>query len=1091
MRKFEAFMQKYMNDDMDISHKLLNLILSATLVGGTLSLVISIVLESSGMGITMVAAMLFVVVVSLWVANAKQKPQVGAMLIVGAANLVLFPIMYFFCGGMDSGMPVWLVLGLIFSWLILKAPLCYIMYAVNVVAVALCVYLELKNPEMVVQMGSREAVSMDLLQSMICVTCIFGGIFKYQSFVYEKQRKQIMERDKELRKALEEAKHANEAKSEFLANMSHEIRTPINAILGYDELLMKETGESHTAAYGLYVQSAGRTLLSLINDILDFTSIEEGKMKLEMAPYSVLSILQDVLTYAQFNTDKKELELRCNIDENIPQSLLGDAVRVTQIFNNLISNAVKYTRRGYVEINVTWNKETEERGQLSVEIKDSGIGMHEADIKRISESFARFDNQHTRNIQGIGLGLTIVTRLLYLMEGSLEIESTYGVGSCFTFQIDQEVMDAAPIGKIERNQSEYEFNASQKKEELYAPGAVILAVDDNNMNLDLLKRMLKPSEIHIDTAINGAKALDLIRNKKYDIILLDHMMPVMDGMETLTRIKIENLCPNTPIVVLTANAVAGAKEEYLSAGFDGYLSKPIASRQLYELMYRYLPKELLSNRKKEAAQAEPGIDAGEAGTDSTVLDKNLLEQLSFLDTETGMVYCCDSEEFYLEMITTYLVENKKQEIEQFYQAKDWDNYRIQVHALKSTSLSIGATEVSEQAKALEMAAKEGRIPDILENHAKVMAEYDTLLNQLKKVLTASEETAVSETADYNAQAMPQILVVDDDSMNLKVAEKMLSGHFEVVCVKSGEAALAFLEKGHPNLILLDLHMPQMSGFEVMEQMEKTGILQDIPVILLTADDDKETEIKGFQMGAMDFITKPFVADIMLQRVNRILELNRLQKFLQQEVEKQTQTAEERREKVERLTLQIMRALASTIDAKDKYTNGHSTRVAEYSREIAKRLHKSEKDQEDIYFMGLLHDIGKIGIPDEIINKTSKLTDEEYAVIKSHPVIGAQILRNISEMPDIAVGAHWHHERYDGKGYPDGKKGTEIPEVARIIGVADAYDAMTSKRSYRDVLSQEVVRGEIEKGKGTQFDPLAAEQMLAIIDEDVEYQLKEK
>jgi putative two-component system response regulator len=292
------------------------------------------------------------------------------------------------------------------------------------------------------------------------------------------------------------------------------------------------------------------------------------------------------------------------------------------------------------------------------------------------------------------------------------------------------------------------------------------------------------------------------------------------------------------------------------------------------------------------------------------------------------------------------------------------------------------------------------------------------------------------------------------------------------------------------LILLDLHMPDMDGFAVAEVIKCDARLQSIPIIFMTADNNQEAEIHGFEKGALDFITKPFVVEIMLQRIHRILELSHLQKDLSKEVAKQTYISEERRKKVERLSMQAMKTLAAAIDAKDQYTNGHSLRVAEYSRMLAARMGKSKKEQEDIYYIGLLHDVGKIGIPDEIINKTSRLTDEEFDVIKTHPVIGTSILKNISEIPNVDVGARWHHERYNGTGYPDGLTGTEIPEVARIIGVADAYDAMTSNRSYRKGLEQAVVRSEVERGKGTQFDPVIAEYMLQIIDEDTEYHLRE-
>ena len=336
-----------------------------------------------------------------------------------------------------------------------------------------------------------------------------------------------------------------------------------------------------------------------------------------------------------------------------------------------------------------------------------------------------------------------------------------------------------------------------------------------------------------------------------------------------------------------------------------------------------------------------------------------------------------------------------------------------------------------------------------------------------------------------------VLVVDDSGLNLRVAMNILKEHFEVTCANSGPAAFEVMKKQIPDLILLDYHMPVMDGFQFIEKLRGMEEYKDIPIIMLTADNDRDTEVRGFQAGVMDFIAKPFVNEIMVQRVARILELSRLQKNLQSEVALQTQKAEERRNQVEKLSDEVMRTLANTIDAKDPYTNGHSLRVAKYSKEIAKRAGFNKAKQKEIYQMALLHDIGKIGVPDDIINKDTRLTDEEYAAIRRHPAIGSDILKTIEEIPDIMIGARWHHERFDGRGYPDGLVGEEIPESARIIGVADAYDAMTSKRSYRNILAQEVVRGEIEKGKGTQFDPFFAEIMMQMIDEDIKYTMREK
>lgn len=344
--------------------------------------------------------------------------------------------------------------------------------------------------------------------------------------------------------------------------------------------------------------------------------------------------------------------------------------------------------------------------------------------------------------------------------------------------------------------------------------------------------------------------------------------------------------------------------------------------------------------------------------------------------------------------------------------------------------------------------------------------------------------------DKQAGERSRVLVIDDDEMNLFIAKRILQNVFDVGTVKSGQEGFDYLAENVVDLILLDIRMPQMDGFTFLKLVKDNPHYKDIPVICLTADNETESEVKCFELGAVDFIRKPFVPEIMFQRTSRVLELGRLQKSLQLEVEKKTRTLNQRSQQLNRLTVQVMKTLAGTIDAKDKYTNGHSVRVAEYSKMIAARMNLSEQEQEDIYYIGLLHDIGKIGIPDEIINKTSKLTEEEYAVIKTHPVIGSEILEKMSELPVIAIGARWHHERYDGKGYPDGLVGENIPLVARIIGVADAYDAMSSKRSYRQVLPQDYIRNELQNGAGFQFDPKIARVMLQIMDEDTTYQLRE-
>ena len=330
-----------------------------------------------------------------------------------------------------------------------------------------------------------------------------------------------------------------------------------------------------------------------------------------------------------------------------------------------------------------------------------------------------------------------------------------------------------------------------------------------------------------------------------------------------------------------------------------------------------------------------------------------------------------------------------------------------------------------------------------------------------------------------------VVVVDDDVMNRKLAERILSkSDIEVATLSSGEELMTFVKDNRPDLILLDINMPGMDGFETLTKLrEEETEIADIPVVFLTSENDTEAEKKALGLGAKDFIKKPFIPEILTLRVKQIAELLRLQKRLSDEVEKKTKENEQ-------LFLNVVSSLAGAIDAKDTYTNGHSSRVAEYSREIARRYGYNMKEQSDIYIIGLLHDVGKIGVPDYVINKPGKLTDEEFAYIKKHPVIGSQILKNIKEMPKLSIGARWHHERYDGTGYPDGLVGEEIPEEARIIAVADAYDAMSSQRSYRKIMPQEKIRSEIINGSGTQFDPRFAEIMVKMIDNDTEYKMRE-
>lgn len=331
----------------------------------------------------------------------------------------------------------------------------------------------------------------------------------------------------------------------------------------------------------------------------------------------------------------------------------------------------------------------------------------------------------------------------------------------------------------------------------------------------------------------------------------------------------------------------------------------------------------------------------------------------------------------------------------------------------------------------------------------------------------------------------EILVVDDSRMILSLVRRILDKTYTVHTVVSGEECLQFVQDQTPDLILLDFHMKGIDGLETLHHLKKEPRTNLIPVIFLTGDEHNETEILSLQEGAIDFISKnPLVPGVLLQRVKNTIALTSLQRNLQEEVNRQTL-------QIKVLTREITEALSKTVDAKDHYTKGHSARVAKYSAEIARRMGKSPKEQEEIYYMGLLHDIGKIAVAGSIIRKNARLTEDEFEEVKEHPMAGYEILKTITVLPNLPLGAKYHHEHFDGSGYPDGLKGYQIPEVARIIAVADVYDAMTSKRAYSEIRPQEVVRAEIERCRGTYFDPDIANIMLRMIDEDRDYSMREQ
>jgi len=387
------------------------------------------------------------------------------------------------------------------------------------------------------------------------------------------------------------AEAASKAKSDFLANMSHEIRTPINAILGNDELILRESKETDIQDYAKNIKSSSKALLALINDILDFSKIESGKLNILPVEYNLASLLTDVHNMVVMRAEEKGLTLKTQVEKIAPSALLGDEVRIRQICVNLLTNAVKYTKTGGVTMNVYTSLGQKEMMNLIIEVQDTGIGISECNQKYLFDSFCRIDEKQNRNIEGSGLGLAITKQLVDLMDGTIQVQSQLGHGSTFKVVLPQKIVSASPIGEFTATSHD---EHPQYKEQFHAPDARVLVVDDVSMNLKVFSGLLKKTQIQVDTAISGEECLKKISEREYDIIFLDHMMPNMDGIETFRAMQaLSTFNSKTPVIMLTANALEGAREQYMSEGFTNYLSKPIHADQLEKMILNYLPKELI------------------------------------------------------------------------------------------------------------------------------------------------------------------------------------------------------------------------------------------------------------------------------------------------------------------------------------------------------------------------------------------------------------------------------------------------------------------------------------------------------------------
>lgn len=562
----------------------------------------------------------------------------------------------------------------------------------------------------------------------------------------------IIEQNHLMKRLVLQTEDANRAKTNFVSNMSHEIRTPMNSIVGITEILLRSRHSPKEQEYLLNIQSSGRVLLTIINDVLDCSKMEAGKMQLFDEPYDTCSLFHDLRISMENRIGHSGLELIYDIDQDIPCKLKGDMGRIRQVIINLVNNAIKYTEKGSVRFSVHVRQKNTDKVMLYYEVADTGIGIRKEDQKILFDAFQRVEMDRNRYVEGTGLGLTISQNLVNMMGGVIEVESEYGKGSRFFFTIEQTIIDPTPVSAV--NYNGQKDNVTEKEAEclFIAPEAHILLVDDNELNLVVAKELLKPLRMQIDTAENGLQAVKMVRGSQYDLVLMDHMMPVMDGIEAAKAIRAlpEDKYQNLPIIALTANAMVDARKEFLNAGMNGFVAKPIDFTRICNQLKLWLPKDLVRDVPKEEAKKLLTDDL----SDREIQPENPQTEFSFGE---GVKHC-GSKAALMKTIRIFYrtIDSKANKIEQCLKEGLISDYVIEVHALKSSALLIGAVPLSEAAKELESYGKQGKTEVLEEKTPEVLAMYRDFKNILKPYAD-KEEAAKQEASDGEwIQALQQI-----------------------------------------------------------------------------------------------------------------------------------------------------------------------------------------------------------------------------------------------------------------------------------------------------------------------------------------------
>lgn len=685
------------------------------LVGGMISLLNGISSYANNQDSVILGLNLGIAVLSfvlLFYAYKSGRYQFCYVVTIIMIFLMMFPYLFFKSGGYKGGMVSFYIFGILFTVFMLEGKAMFFTAFTEMVVYISTIMIAYQNPQMVVWFSSEKEVVMDLLIGF-CASSISVAAVMYLHFRMYNKQQEILE------EARIEAQSANKAKSAFLANMSHEIRTPINVMLGMNEMILRESESEEIRQYAKSIERSGGYLISLINNILDISRIESGKMEIEEGKYELRQLLDEVMLIAEKQAEQKSLKMNLIFDKTLPAYLIGDVIHIKQILLNLINNAVKYTKEGQIDIKVSKNAE---ETKLIFEVKDTGIGIKEENLPILFDAFMRVDSKKNKKIKGTGLGLAIAKQLVEQMDGMIWVESVYGKGSSFFVQLPMKKVSDGKISNVEWKETD-----ERKRRSFVAPQAKILIVDDNPENLMVTRSLLKRTAVFVDTAASGEECVHKVRQNVYDLILLDYMMPQMDGIDTIRELK-KDVQFHIPVIALTADVTKGIEQTFLREGFCAYLSKPVMWSKLEDLLMKYLRDDLVFIR--EDLKEEQKIKDEEFKQMKGQLKENdikIEEGLRLLDGDF-MQY-----RKLMEFFTEYQEEYMRQ-MQQLMTQKEVkvDEITRMMHTLKSNAKAIGAIHLYEIAKEMEDRGKQ-------KDMEYIMSAYDLLKLEWGRVFKASRE----------------------------------------------------------------------------------------------------------------------------------------------------------------------------------------------------------------------------------------------------------------------------------------------------------------------------------------------------------------